>query len=67
MLDSVLPLEVQQLVKLVCSLQTMEKAVVELQYDTKKVPLGKLTPEQITAGYHALNAVTECVNKVTTR
>ena len=63
LLDSVLPLEVQQLVKLVCSLQTMEKAVMELQYDTKKVPLGKLTPEQITAGYRALNVVSECVNK----
>ena len=63
LLDSVLPQAVQQLVKLVCSLQTMEKAVMEMQYDTKKAPLGKLTPEQITAGYHALNVVSECVNK----
>ena len=58
LLDSVLPQAVQQMVKLVCSLQTMEKAVMEMQYDTKKAPLGKLTPEQITAGYHTLNAVT---------
>ena len=56
-----LPKPVQELVRLVCSLKTMEEAVMEMQYDTRKAPLGKLTKEQITAGFKALHAVAECV------
>ena len=53
--------EVQDLVSLVCSLQTMERAVMEMQYDTRKAPLGKLTKDQITAGYKALKLISDCV------
>ena len=58
---SVLAQEVQDLVSLVCSLQTMERAVMEMQYDTRKAPLGKLTKDQITAGYKALKLISDCV------
>ena len=61
--DSILPKPVQELVKLVCSLETMEKAVIEMQFDTRRAPLGKLTKEQITAGFSALQSVADCVEK----
>ena len=61
--DSTLSKPVQELIKLVCSLQTMEKAVVEMQFDTRKAPLGKLTKEQITAGFNALQSIADCVEK----
>ena len=61
--DSILPKPVQELVKLVCSLETMEKAVIEMQFDTRRAPLGKLTKEQITAGFNALQSVADCVER----
>jgi len=61
--DSTLPKPVQELVKLVCSLQTMEKAVIEMQFDTRRAPLGKLTKGQITAGFSALQAIADCVER----
>ena len=61
--DSILPKSVQELVKLVCSLQTMEKAVVEMQFDTRRSPLGKLTKDQITAGFSALQSIADCVER----
>lgn len=36
---------------------------MEMQYDTKKAPLGKITKEQIKAGYQALKDIAEIVNK----
>ena len=39
----------------------MEEAVIEMKYDTKKAPLGKITVEQIKAGYSALKKISECV------
>ena len=61
--DSILPKPVQELVKLVCSLQTMEKAVIEMQFDTRKAPLGKLSKEQISAGFSALQSIADCVER----
>jgi len=44
----------------------MEAAVMEMQYDTKKSPLGKLTEDQIKAGYEALKQIDELItNKKT--
>jgi len=39
----------------------MEEAVMEMQYDAKKAPLGKLTKDQIRAGYAALKKIDACV------
>ena len=47
----------QKLIKLICDVKSMEDAVVEMKYDAKKVPLGKLTKEQIKAGYAALKEI----------
>ncbi|XP_043351646.1 poly [ADP-ribose] polymerase 2 isoform X4 [Dermochelys coriacea] len=48
---------VQALLELVCDLQAMEEMVLEMKYDTKKAPLGKLTVEQIHAGFQSLQKV----------
>ncbi len=39
----------------------MEQTMVEMQYDTKKAPLGKITAEQIKAGYEALKRISEVI------
>ena len=41
----------------------MEATVVEMKYDANKAPLGKLTKEQIKAGYLALLDISNIVNK----
>ena len=44
---SSLETQVQDLIKLICDISTMEQSVVEMEYDTKKAPLGKITTEQV--------------------
>ena len=44
---STLETQVQDLIKLICDISTMEQSVVEMEYDTKKAPLGKITTEQV--------------------
>nr|XP_032621572.1 poly [ADP-ribose] polymerase 2 isoform X3 [Chelonoidis abingdonii] len=48
---------VQALLGLICDPQAMEEMVLEMKYDTKKAPLGKLTVEQIRAGFQSLRKV----------
>ncbi|XP_062994048.1 LOW QUALITY PROTEIN: poly [ADP-ribose] polymerase 2 [Elgaria multicarinata webbii] len=62
-LVSQLDLRVQALVELICNIRTMEEMVVEMKYDTKKAPLGKLTAEQIRAGYQSLQKVEACLKR----
>lgn len=61
--DSKLHLKVQDLVKLICDVKSMEEAVVEMKYDAKKAPLGKLTKSQIKAGYVALKEIEALIDK----
>lgn len=61
--ESKLDKKVQALVELICDVKSMEEAVMEMQYDAKKAPLGKLTVEQIKAGYSALKAIEACIEK----
>uniref|UniRef100_A0A8C2UL27 Poly [ADP-ribose] polymerase n=1 Tax=Chinchilla lanigera TaxID=34839 RepID=A0A8C2UL27_CHILA len=60
-LKSQLDLEVQELIKLICDVHTMEEMMTEMKYDTKKVPLGKLTVAQIKAGYQSLKKIEDCI------
>lgn len=53
----------QTLIELICDVKSMEEAVCEMQYDAKKAPLGKLTKDQIKAGYAALKKIDACVDK----
>ncbi|XP_056334691.1 poly [ADP-ribose] polymerase 2 [Danio aesculapii] len=55
--------KVQSLLELICDLKAMEECVLEMKFDTKKAPLGKLTAEQIRAGYASLKRIEECLKK----
>lgn len=46
--DSTLEKRVQDLISLICDIKTMEQAVVEMEYDAEKAPLGKITTEQVS-------------------
>ncbi|XP_075805450.1 poly [ADP-ribose] polymerase 2 isoform X3 [Microtus pennsylvanicus] len=59
--ESKLDLRVQELIKLICDVKTMEEVMVEMKYDTKKAPLGKLTVAQIKAGYQSLKKIEDCI------
>lgn len=60
---SKLDVKVQSLLELICDLKAMEECVLEMKFDTKKAPLGKLTTEQIRAGYAALKKIESCLEK----
>ncbi|XP_056384554.1 poly [ADP-ribose] polymerase 2 isoform X3 [Hyla sarda] len=62
--ESKLDNTIQELLKLICNLQNMEETVLEMKYDTKKAPLGKLTMEQIHAGYSSLQRIENCIKKL---
>uniref|UniRef100_A0A3B3S3W0 Poly [ADP-ribose] polymerase n=1 Tax=Paramormyrops kingsleyae TaxID=1676925 RepID=A0A3B3S3W0_9TELE len=55
--------QVQSLLQLICDIKAMEESVLEMKFDTKKAPLGKLTVEQIKAGYQSLKRIEECLKK----
>ncbi|XP_040208464.1 poly [ADP-ribose] polymerase 2 isoform X4 [Rana temporaria] len=59
--ESKLASSVQALIQLICNMQNMEETVLEMKYDTKKAPLGKLTVEQIRAGYSSLQRIEDCI------
>ncbi|KAM6918660.1 poly [ADP-ribose] polymerase 2 [Xenentodon cancila] len=55
--------KVQSLLELICDIKAMEECVLEMKFDTRKAPLGKLTLEQIRAGYEALKKIEDCLKK----
>ncbi|XP_016055036.1 PREDICTED: poly [ADP-ribose] polymerase 2 isoform X2 [Miniopterus natalensis] len=59
--ESQLDLRVQELIKLICNVQAMEEMMIEMKYDIKKAPLGKLTVAQIKAGYQSLKKIEDCI------
>ena len=59
--ESKLDFPVKSLIELICDIKVMEEAVTEMKYDAKKAPLGKLTTDQITAGYSALKKIDELI------
>ncbi|KAL0966309.1 hypothetical protein UPYG_G00293700 [Umbra pygmaea] len=60
---SKLDVKLQSLLELICDIKAMEEFVLEMKFDTRKAPLGKLTTEQIRAGYLALKKIEDCVNR----
>ncbi|TKR81223.1 hypothetical protein L596_015131 [Steinernema carpocapsae] len=48
---------IQDLLQLICDIKTMEEAVLEMEFDASRSPLGKVTKQQIKAGYEALNRI----------
>jgi len=54
---------VQHLIKLICDVRSMEETLIEMEYDTAKAPLGRLTKAQVTAGYEALRTIESFIEK----
>ena len=54
--------KLQDLIELLCNVKDMEEAVLEMKYDAKKAPLGKLTKQQIKNGYKALQKIEQCIS-----
>lgn len=62
-LESKLDVKVQELLKMICDTKIMEQTLKGLDFDVDKSPLGKVTEEQIKAGYKALSKIADIVNK----
>ena len=55
--DSRLDPRLRSLIELISNVSTMESEVLQMHYDVKKAPLGKLSKSQIKAGYEALKEI----------
>ncbi|XP_062849781.1 poly [ADP-ribose] polymerase 2 [Trichomycterus rosablanca] len=55
--------KLQALMELICDIKAMEECVLEMKFDTKKAPLGKLTAEQIRVGYASLKRIEDCLKR----
>ncbi|KER26223.1 LOW QUALITY PROTEIN: hypothetical protein T265_14048 [Opisthorchis viverrini] len=64
--ESLLPKSVQLLIQLICDLKSMEDTMVELKYDARRAPLGKLTKDQVKGGYTALKKIADCIASLNT-
>lgn len=54
---------IQEVIKLISDLKMMNNALVELDIDTKKMPLGKLRQSQIEKAEKLLDQIEELINK----
>jgi poly [ADP-ribose] polymerase len=61
--ESKLPTSIQNLMNLIYDTQIMNKQMAEIGYDAKKMPLGKLGKETITAGYKVLKNIENVLKK----
>lgn len=61
-LDSQLDVKVQKLIDLICDSKVMEATLKHLNFDLNKTPLGKVTEDQIKAGYEALSKIANIIN-----
>lgn len=51
---SQLPTTVKKLIELIFDLKMMNKQMIQIGYNTKKMPLGKLSKKSIQKGYEIL-------------
>ena len=61
--ESNLNKSVQDLIRLIFNMNMMQKAMEEIGYDAKKMPLGKLSKETIKKGYEALKKIADVLEK----
>ncbi|XP_077502374.1 poly [ADP-ribose] polymerase 2-like isoform X2 [Amblyomma americanum] len=54
---------VKALMTFISDVKELQKIVIDMKFDVVKMPLGKLTKEQIREGYKALCKVEACINK----
>ncbi|KAI7152777.1 PARP-domain-containing protein [Hortaea werneckii] len=53
---------VKSLMELIFNEKYFDAVMVQLNYDSKKLPLGKLSKQTITRGFHALKNLSECIS-----
>jgi poly [ADP-ribose] polymerase len=61
--SSKLDTRVQTLVELIYDKKMMEKQMVEMDFDVKKMPLGRLAQTQIDKGYETLKEMAELIEE----
>ena len=61
--ESKLHSKLQDLIRLIADVKRFEETVMEMEYDAKKAPLGKITKLQIKAGYAALKEISELIGE----
>lgn len=61
--ESKLDLKVQQLIQLICNIELMKKAMMEIGYDANKMPLGKLSKDTISKGFNVLEDIAKELKK----
>uniref|UniRef100_A0A336MUR8 Poly [ADP-ribose] polymerase n=2 Tax=Culicoides sonorensis TaxID=179676 RepID=A0A336MUR8_CULSO len=60
-IKSELPVQVQDLIKLIFDVEEMKKTMMELELDTEKMPLGRLSKKQLQKAYAVLTELSQCV------
>ncbi|CAI4225979.1 unnamed protein product [Auanema sp. JU1783] len=61
--ESKLDLRIRNFIGLICNTQAMEEAATQMEYDSARAPLGKLTKHQISEGNRLLSEIEEFVSK----
>ncbi|KAJ0180031.1 hypothetical protein K1T71_004622 [Dendrolimus kikuchii] len=59
--NSKLPIQVQKLVSMIFDIHVMKQTLKEFELDTEKMPLGKLSKNQIKSGYKVLSEILELI------
>lgn len=62
-LPSKLDPRVLEVIDLIFNIEEFEACVKEMEFDVKKAPLGKLTANQIKAGYETLKKIEKCIQE----
>ncbi|KAK6505092.1 hypothetical protein TWF481_007014 [Arthrobotrys musiformis] len=61
-IESKLPLQVQTIANLIFNKDFIQQSMADLNYDAKKLPLGRLNKNTIARGYSQLKAIGEALN-----
>ncbi|KAH9134697.1 hypothetical protein AeRB84_019574 [Aphanomyces euteiches] len=55
---------IQNFVKMICNVDLLIQEVAEMHLDLKRMPLGKLSKQQIAKGYSILDSISEVLSKL---
>ncbi|BBN16135.1 poly [ADP-ribose] polymerase 2/3/4 [Marchantia polymorpha subsp. ruderalis] len=58
--------EVEKLIQLICNINMMKQQMMEIGYDAKKMPLGKLSKSTILRGYEVLKRIAAALDSKAT-